>query len=362
MSGLVKAKQYDWKDSNLALFGSDTEKQVKKESAESEPAWHGAGSKVGLQIWRIVKFKVQHWPKEDYGKFYSGDSYIILNTYKKEEEILYDVHFWIGAHSTQDEYGTAAYKTVELDTFLDDKPVQHREVMSNESALFKSYFDVLTLMEGGAETGFRHVAPTEYQTRLLRFCGSKKKVIVTEVPAVRGTLDSDDVFILDLGLEVYQWNGKKCNKDEKFKAVQYLQTLKSERSGKPNVETLDENEMSPEDKFYSLLPPGEGPSKSVQSDPDFQPTILRVSDETGSLEMTEVSTGSLSKSVLDSKDVFLVDTGKEFFCWVGSGASPAEKKNGMTYSHNYLMKTSHPLIPVSVIKEGQESSAFNAVF
>lgn len=28
MAGLVKAKKYDWKDSNLALFGSDTEKQV----------------------------------------------------------------------------------------------------------------------------------------------------------------------------------------------------------------------------------------------------------------------------------------------------------------------------------------------
>ena len=28
MSGLVKAKKYDWKDSNLALFGSDTEKKV----------------------------------------------------------------------------------------------------------------------------------------------------------------------------------------------------------------------------------------------------------------------------------------------------------------------------------------------
>ena len=25
------------------------------------------------------------WPKEDYGKFYSGDSYIILNTYKDKE-------------------------------------------------------------------------------------------------------------------------------------------------------------------------------------------------------------------------------------------------------------------------------------
>ena len=29
---------------------------------------------------------------------------------------------------------------------------------------------------------------------------------------------------------------------------------------------------------------------------------------------------------------------------------------------NYLMKTKHPLIPVTCIKEGQESKDFNAVF
>lgn len=29
MAGLVKAKKYDWKDSNLALFGSDVEKNVR---------------------------------------------------------------------------------------------------------------------------------------------------------------------------------------------------------------------------------------------------------------------------------------------------------------------------------------------
>jgi hypothetical protein len=28
MSGLVKTKKYDWTDSNLALFGSDTEKKA----------------------------------------------------------------------------------------------------------------------------------------------------------------------------------------------------------------------------------------------------------------------------------------------------------------------------------------------
>ena len=40
----------------------------------------------------------------------------------------------------QDEYGTAAYKTVELDTYLDDKAIQHRECEGHESELFLSYF------------------------------------------------------------------------------------------------------------------------------------------------------------------------------------------------------------------------------
>ncbi|KAK3716429.1 hypothetical protein QZH41_008758 [Actinostola sp. cb2023] len=149
--GLVKQKDYDWQDSNLALFGSDVEKNVKKESASTELAWQSAGKRVGLQIWRIENFKIKAWPRDDYGKFYDGDSYIILNTYKEDDgdALLYDVHFWIGTNSTQDEYGTAAYKTVELDTFLDDKAVQHREVMGHESDRFKSYFQVLTTMKGG---------------------------------------------------------------------------------------------------------------------------------------------------------------------------------------------------------------------
>ena len=32
--------------------------KVKKEAAAGEKAWEGAGEKPGLEIWRIVKFKV----------------------------------------------------------------------------------------------------------------------------------------------------------------------------------------------------------------------------------------------------------------------------------------------------------------
>lgn len=59
----------------------------------------GTGSKT--VILSFQKFKVKEWPSEDYGKFYSGDSYIVLNVYKKEDQLLYDVHFWIGKRSTQ---------------------------------------------------------------------------------------------------------------------------------------------------------------------------------------------------------------------------------------------------------------------
>ena len=57
------------------------------------------------------------------------------------DEMCYNLHFWIGQESTQDEYGAAAYKTVELDTYLEDKPIQHREVQGFESKIFKSYFE-----------------------------------------------------------------------------------------------------------------------------------------------------------------------------------------------------------------------------
>ncbi|XP_057306221.1 gelsolin-like protein 1 isoform X2 [Hydractinia symbiolongicarpus] len=257
---MIKAKKYDWKDSNMALFGSDTEKKVKKESAETEPAWKGAGEKVGLQIWRIVKFKVTDWEKEQYGEFYNGDSYIILNTYKEPEgdELKYDVHFWIGKHSTQDEYGTAAYKTVELDTLLDDKPIQHREVQGHESKLFKSYFDTLTLLKGGAETGFRRVLPEGYTTRLFHVKKTGRgKIYSTEISAKKGNLKSGDVFIIDTGSIIYQYNGADCTHDEKYKASQECARLKSSRQTAAKVEVVEEKTASPEHPALLALKDGE---------------------------------------------------------------------------------------------------------
>lgn len=304
----MTAKKYDWKDSNLALFGSDLERNIKKDSAKTEKAWTGAGEKIGLKIWRIVQFKVTHWPKDQYGQFYNGDSYIVLNTYtvNNSEELHYDIHFWIGQYSTADEYGTAAYKTVELDTLLDNRANQHREVMGYESNLFKNYFKRIELLEGGAESGFRHVGPAEYVPRLLHFHGLKQCIEIKERPLKKACLDDTDVFILDLGTVVYQWNGIGANKDEKFKAAQYLAEVKSKR-GKCTTEVLDEFNTSKNHVFYQILSddPITQEEKEDEFDTDFEPSLFRLSDATGEMLFTLISKKCIRKSDLDPMDGLL---------------------------------------------------------
>lgn len=80
-------------------------------------------------------------PASDHGKFFTGDSYIILNTKEDNKKRLsWDVHFWLGLETSQDEAGAAAILTIQLDDLLGGAPVQHREVQEHESSKFLGYF------------------------------------------------------------------------------------------------------------------------------------------------------------------------------------------------------------------------------
>lgn len=363
--GFIKTKKYHWKDSNLAMFGSEIERSAKTKTGKSEPAWEGTGTAPGLQIWRIVKLKVEHWPVEKYGYFYNGDTYIVLNTFPNPAtgELCYDAHLWIGEYSTPDEYGTGKFKIDELcNQILENKPIQRREVMDYESDLFRSYFHTIRKMEGGAESGFDRVKPTEYTSRLMHFKGSGRKVEVREVALSKQSLDDSDVFILDAGLTIIQWNGTTSNAFEKNAGREFLSKLKSERKGKAATETVDA--PVPDDHpFMKALPGGLAETQDSNSAEDTTPlSIHRVSDATGRMMFTRVEVGSLSRCKLQSDDVFLVDTKKELFVWIGRGASIDERNNSLTYAHNYLQETTHPFIPVAVVQEGSEPRSFESVF
>lgn len=151
--------------------------------------------------------------------------------------MLYDVHFWLGKDTSQDEAGVAAYKTVELDDLLKDLPVQYREVQGHESVLFKRLFPVMKVLHGGIDSGFNLVTPENYVPRLLHVKG-KKCVRVVQVDKSVDSLNNGDVFVLDAGLKLFQFNGLHANVHERKKANQFVRDLKQERSSKPTITVL----------------------------------------------------------------------------------------------------------------------------
>eukprot|EP00761_Pharyngomonas_kirbyi_P003462 gb/GECH01003466.1/.p1 GENE.gb/GECH01003466.1/~~gb/GECH01003466.1/.p1 ORF type:complete len:376 (+),score=118.73 gb/GECH01003466.1/:1-1128(+) len=372
---MQKPKDFQIEGSNIENLGGEEERQARIEAAKTEEQWEGAGKEPGLKIWRIENFQVVAWPEEEYGQFYAGDSYIVLNTYKKEDSDLlhYDVHYWLGEETTQDEAGTAAYKTVELDDLLEGRPVQHREVMGHESSLFLSYFkNPISILQGGVDSGFNKVKPEEYQPRLLHVKG-KKNVRVVQKPLQVSSMNSGDVFVLDAGLTVYQFNASKAGPFEKNKASQVVRNIDEQRGYKTTSvvfeqDNLDDGEQ--EQEFWKLLGgkdevPEEIPDDEEQKMEKLPTKLFRVSDESGELKFTEEGEGDgkLEKDQLNSDDVHILDTGLDLFIWVGSGSNTSERKNAIKFALNYLSKHDRPLhVPISRIFEGNEPSTFKEKF
>jgi len=370
---MQKAQKFDLASSNVAGLGSKANHELKHEASLKEGAWKGCGQKEGTEIWRVEKFKIVAWPQKYFGSFFSGDAYIILHTFKKDKTkaaLSYKIHFWLGEKSSQDEQGTAAYKTVELDDLLNGAAPQARETQHYESEDFLELFEHKVIyMEGGVGTGFHHVSATEYKPRLMIVRGHGNHIRVKQVDLKRESLTNGDVAILDNGLELIQWNGKSANAFEKRKAGEVIQGLRSDRDGKPKVATLDDQDDNA--TFWKLLG-GKGSiadkaaegekKKSVNNNALFQ---LHKKDK-GGVSISEVASGkgNVKRSLLKSDDVFILDsqhddTGDHVYVWIGKNAPKEERAVALQYAADYLHTHKRPLYtPMLVVKEGNEVKSF----
>jgi hypothetical protein len=335
-------------ESNLAFIGSDEDKAAREAAAKLEVNWEGAGAEPGIQIWRVENkrvddvphFGINAWPEAKYGQFYRGDSYIVLQTRKKEDgdALYWDIYFWIGSASSQDEYGVVAYKTVELDDLLGGAPVQHREVEKFESAAFMSCFPKgVTYLEGGIDSGFREVGAdsneeADIPKRLFRVFRKDKTTRSVEVPLACSSLNDGDAFILDAGNKIYTWFGSGVSAFEKNESASIAQQLTDSRGGHAEfvVDVGDDNE-----DFWSLLG-GKGdiaPAEDAAEPPAFETKMYILSDAGGSISIKKVD---VDKSGLDSGNVVLIDGGSLVIIWIGKDASKAEQQQAMLVVDNSL--------------------------
>jgi len=361
---LSKKQQFNFEDSNIANLGSDLDKKCRLAAAQGEPAWQAVGVKEGLLIWRIENFTVVP-SKTPVGHFYSDDSYIVLHTQKDKanpNKLRRDIYFWLGQTTSQDEAGTAAYKTVELDDFLGGDPVQHREVQGHESEEFAKLFPTgIRILEGGVASGFNHVKPDEYKPRLLHIKG-RKIPRVTEVPLNSTSLNAGDAFILDLGLRLLQWTGTRANQMERNRAAALARAIDDERGGKPSVTVYAQGDKD-EHEFFTAL--GSGP-EGVQANDDADlaaelagaKKLFRLSDQAGALQIAPCATAT--RKELDSNDVFILDAGNEVFTWIGKGASAGERSKALHFAQDYLRANPDrpQWLPITRVLEGGENEVF----
>jgi hypothetical protein len=342
-----------------------------------DPSFAGVGQKPGLEIWRVEKLAVAKKGPQDQaykGKLHEGDAYIILHTKENPDGSLErHIYFWLGKECTQDEQGVAAYKTVELDQSLGDEPVQHREVQDHESDAFLGLFkDGLQYLPGGIATGFKHVDKEgEHRTRLLHVKG-RRKIRVSEVACEAKSMNEGDVFILDAYMELFQWNGKGASRLEKTKAMAMIQRIRDEeRGGQAKITVIDQG-VDDDTAFWAKMGvqrpgkinPDAGDDAKYERAAVTNITLYRVSDASGSMQVTECGEKPYKKEHLDTNDAFILDCGPAgIYVWVGRGATKEERAFSMRTGTEFIKQKGYPNhTPVTRVVENGETPDFKEKF
>lgn len=330
-----------------------------------DPAFQGAGQKAGMEIWRIENFLPVPVPISSYGKFFMGDSYVILKTTKS---FRHDIHYWLGKDTSQDEAGTAAIKTVELDAALGGRAVQYREAQGHETEKFLSYFKPCIIpQQGGGASGFSHIEinEREHETRLY-VCNGKHVVRVKEVPFARSSLNHDNIFVLDTKFKIFQFNGSNSSIQERAKALEVVQYLKDRyHEGQCEVAVVDDGKLMADadaGEFWSffggfapLLRKTVSETKTMNS---FPAKLLCV--EKGKPEPVEAD--MLTRDLLNTQNCYLLDCGLEVFVWMGRNTSLEDRKTASLAAEELLRDDSRPKAHLIRVIEGFETVVFRSRF
>lgn len=367
-----------FEDSNLSGIGSDMDASLRKSAAESEEQFTDIGTKAGLEIWRIEKFEPVKLATSQHGQFYSGDAYIVLETYKPCDDsdvLAWNLYFWLGKDCTQDEKGAAAYFTVNVDDLLCGKPVQIRETQDYETKEFLGLFKVFNTMDGGCASGFKKVEKEVYKERLFHVFGSFGTLRVKQVKMDVVSLNNTDCFILDAGLKVYQWNSQGSGPFERRRASEVVVRISEERDGEVEDMVIDGDDINDVPQFWEALG---GKGEIVDGDEirdededengEIECKLYQVSDESGEMVVKlEASGETLDRGLVNPDDVHVVikrtgSTTVAFF-YAGSKCSRAERFWMTAFSDKILEQCEVPTFTTTTtVTPKNENPAFEACF
>lgn len=329
----------------------------------------------GIITWRIEKMELVLVPLSAHGNFYEGDCYIILSTRRVGSLLSQNIHFWIGKDSSQDEQSCAAIYTTQLDDYLGGSPVQHREVQYHESDTFRGYFKRgIIYKKGGVASGMKHVETNTYDVKRLLHVKGKRNIRATEVEMSWDSFNQGDVFLLDLGMVIIQWNGPESNSGERLKAMLLAKDIRDrERGGRAEIGVIEGDKEAASPELMTVLQNTLGRRSIIKpavpdevTDQQQKSTIMlyHVSDTTGQLSVTEVATRPLVQELLNHDDCYILDqSGTKIYVWKGKGATKVEKQAAMSKALDFIKMKGYPSSTnVETVNDGAESAMFKQLF
>ncbi|CAL9234875.1 unnamed protein product [Arabidopsis halleri] len=334
-----------------------------------DSAFHGVGTKSGLEIWCIYNNQLISIPKSSFGKFHSGNAYLVLRTFlRKIESPQYDIHYWLGHDANEVDLVLASDKALELDAALGCCTVQYREVQGQETEKFLSYFKPCIIPVEGKFSPKTGLVGETYHVTLLR-CKGDHVVRVKEVPFLRSSLNHDDVFILDTASKVFLFAGCNSSTQEKAKALEVVEYIKDNKhDGRCEVATIEDGKFSGDSdagEFWSFFggyaPIPKLPSSTNQEQTQTTYAELFWIDTKGNLHPT--GTSSLEKDMLEKNKCYMLDCYSEVFVWMGRNTSLTERKTSISSSEEFLRKEGRSTTTSLVLlTEGLENARFRSFF
>uniref|UniRef100_A0A914W4B2 Gelsolin-like domain-containing protein n=1 Tax=Plectus sambesii TaxID=2011161 RepID=A0A914W4B2_9BILA len=332
------------------------------------------GHAEGLWVWEIENFYPNLLDVAFHGSFYEGDCYLILKTYQEDSGSLkHQIYYWIGEKTTLDKGMCAAVHAVNLRNHLGATCRTEREEMNDETDEFLELFgEEIVYIEGGrTPSGFFTVEKDVYPTRLYRASVHGSQVVMQSVPVAAESLDPRFVFLLDAGMRMFVWAGRKSRITVAHKARLFAVKMnKKDRKGKAEIESCNQLK-TPEEFWQALLgsptPPDEPIVEHVSDDQQSspRPRLYQVRLGMGFLELpqVELKRGVLKHEVLHTKCVYVLDCSTEVYLWVGKRSTRLLKMAGQKIASELHVILARPeQATVSREVQGEESTLFKSKF
>lgn len=329
------------------------------------------GQVPGLTVWEIENFLPNKIEDVTHGKFYEGDCYIVLKTFLLENQLSWEIYFWIGSATTLDKKACAAIHAVNLRNYLGARCRTIREEQADESDEFLALFDNdIVYIEGGrTSTGFFTIEDSVFNTRLYIIHNDEISLHLQPVAITYTSLDTENVFLLDAGLKLFLWYGKKARNTVKSKSRLLAEKInKNERKNKAEiVMEVQGNETADFLKHLGVESVEDKPeiSKPAAEWKPRTPRLYIIQLGLGYLEMPqpEIPQQKLVHTLLNSKNVYLLDCGPDLFVWFGKKSTRLVRAAAIKLSQElFAMIKRPPFSTITRIQEGTETQVFKTKF